>query len=143
MIFADTSFLISLTGNDSNSPAAVARAKTLAEPIVITALNRLEFENAIALLLFRNGLTAAEASIAKGVLEADEVAGRVVETHCDWPAVMEEALRITRTHSKQGGHRLLDILHVAAARQMAAIEFLSFDQRQRALAVAEGLKMGP
>jgi len=44
MLCADTSFLLSLTGNDSNSPAAVARVQTLSEPVNITALNRLEFE---------------------------------------------------------------------------------------------------
>ncbi|MEI7821134.1 MAG: hypothetical protein WCK55_09475 [Verrucomicrobiota bacterium] len=56
MIFADTSFLLSLEGNDSNSPVATAHAKTLGEPVRVTPLNRLEFENAIRLLPFRRML---------------------------------------------------------------------------------------
>ena len=59
MIFADTSFHLSLEGNDSNSPLATAHAKTLGEPVRVTPLNRLEFENAIRLLLFRRMLPEA------------------------------------------------------------------------------------
>jgi predicted nucleic acid-binding protein len=37
----------------------------------------------------------------------------------------------------------MDILHVASARAMGTREFLTFDTRQRALAVAVGLKVKP
>ena len=143
MIFADTSFLLSLAGNDTNSPAAVARAETLGGPIVITALNRLEFENAIALLRFRRAMPEAEASAARGAFKADEEAGRITEMVCDWPEVMVEALRISRAYAEQEGHRVVDILHVATALQLKAEEFLSFDKLQRDLGVAEGLTVGP
>ena len=72
MIFADTSFLLSLAGNDSNSAAATAQVQTLSEPVRITALNRLEFENAIRLLQFRRVLPEAEASATLGALAGDE-----------------------------------------------------------------------
>jgi hypothetical protein len=75
VILAETSFLHSLAGNDSNSPAAVARAETMGGPIVITALNRLEFENSIALLRFRGAMPEVEASAAMAALAADEEAG--------------------------------------------------------------------
>jgi len=143
VIFADTSFLLSLAGNDSNSSAAVARAKMLSEPIVITLLNRLEFENAIALLRFRRALPEAEGIAARDAFEADQEAGRITELGCEWPELMAEALRISRAHSEQAGHRLMDILYIAAALQLKADEFLSFDHRQRALGIAEGLSVGP
>jgi predicted nucleic acid-binding protein len=41
------------------------------------------------------------------------------------------------------GHRAYDILQVAAALVVGATEFWSFDGKQRALAQAEGLKVGP
>jgi predicted nucleic acid-binding protein len=41
-------------------------------------------------------------------------------------------------HLRQG-HRGFDILHVAAALQLQAAEFLTFDANQRRLANAEGL----
>ena len=143
MIFVDTSFLLSLAGNDSNSPAAGACVETMGVPIVITALNRLEFENAIALLLFRGAMPEVEASSATTALAADEEVGRITEAVCNWQEVMAEALRISRVRAGDEGHRLLDILHVAAALKMNAKEFLSFDKRQRELAVAEGLAVGP
>ena len=42
-----------------------------------------------------------------------------------------------------GGHRAFDILHIAAALQLGAKEFLTFDQNQRKLAAKAGLKIGP
>ena len=143
MICADTSFLLSLAGNDSNSPAATAHARTLSEPLRITALNRLEFENAIRLLRFRRTLPEAEANAALSAFSADELAGRLTELVCDWTAVMGEAMRLSSARSEREGHRVLDILHVAAALKSGATVFLSFDLKQRKLAVAERLTVGP
>ena len=121
----------------------MAHAKTLGEPIVITALIRLEFENAVALLRLRGAMPEVEAATATTAFAANEAAGRITEAMCDWPGVMTEAVRISRARTRQEGHRLLDILHVAAALRMGGKEFLSFDQRQRELAAAEGLAVGP
>ena len=143
MVCADTSFLLSLEGNDSNSPAATAHVQTLSEPVRITALNRLEFENAIRLLRFRRALPEAEASATRTALAGDERAGRIVELACEWTAVMSEAMRLSRARAEMEGHRVLDILHVAAALKSGASVFLSFDVRQRILAAGEGLTVGP
>ena len=143
MICADTSFLLSLAGNDSNSPAATAHAQTLSGPLRITALNRLEFENAIRLLRFRGVLAEAEATATLAAFAGDERAGRITELACDWTAVMGEAMRLSRNAAEREGHRVLDILHVAAALKSGATDFLSFDVRQCTLAAAEGLTVGP
>jgi hypothetical protein len=37
----------------------------------------------------------------------------------------------------------LDILHVAAAKSLRAVVFITFDSRQRLLATALGLKVAP
>lgn len=50
-----------------------------------------------------------------------------------------EAERLSAQHSERLGTRSLDILHVAFAVVLGAREFLSFDQRQAALAAAAGL----
>jgi predicted nucleic acid-binding protein len=42
-----------------------------------------------------------------------------------------------------GGHRSLDVLHVATALHLGAREFLTFDANQRKLALAENLKVKP
>ena len=143
MICADTSFLLSLTGNDSNSPTAVAHAQTLTAPVIITLLNRLEFENAIRLLRFRGIMPAVEAASLSAALAADEAGGRIVEMPCEWTAVFRRAQGLSEKRAEQEGHRLLDLLHVAAALELGATDFLTFDQRQRALALTEGLRVGP
>jgi predicted nucleic acid-binding protein len=143
MICVDTSFLLSLEGNDSNSPAATAQVKTLNQPLRITALNRLEFENAIRLLRFRGVLPEAELTATLAALDGDEQAGRISELTCDWASVMDGAMRLSRARAESEGHRVLDILHVAAALKSRATLFLSFDARQRKLAAAEGLAVGP
>jgi len=143
VILADTSFLLSLEGNDTNSPVAAAHVATMNGPIAICELNRLEFENAISLLRFRKALTEKEASITLESFAADEAAGRIAVAPCDWSAVLSESLRLSRRYAEAGGHRLLDILHVAIAKEAKADLFLSFDKRQRELARAEGLPVGP
>ena len=58
-------------------------------------------------------------------------------------AVHAEAERLSARHTAEGGHRSMDILHVATALSMGAREFLSFDGNQTALASVEGLTVKP
>jgi predicted nucleic acid-binding protein len=58
-------------------------------------------------------------------------------------SVIAEAKRISEIRTLAGGHRSFDILHVATALHLNAEEFLSFDDNQRTLAKAEGLKILP
>ena len=58
----------------------------------------------------------------------------------NWADVQNIAERLSSQHTLAGGHRALDILHVATALHLGVDEFLTFDQNQRALAAAEGLK---
>lgn len=54
-----------------------------------------------------------------------------------------EAEVVSHAHTVKLNVRTLDVLHVAAARVLGATEFLSFDNRQRVLAKAVGLQVGP
>jgi hypothetical protein len=60
-----------------------------------------------------------------------------------WPVAFRRAARLSELHSATTGTRSLDILHVAAAKSLRAVEFISFDGRQRALASAIGFKVAP
>lgn len=143
MDFADSSFLISLVDNDANTAAAAAYATGLGQPIAITELNRLEFESAINLLRFRGGISEQAAANAFRRFEADVAGGRIRYGGCNWRAVFSRALRLIRARTATEGHRLVDLLHVAAALENRAARFLSFDARQRKLAIAEGVSVGP
>jgi predicted nucleic acid-binding protein len=60
-----------------------------------------------------------------------------------WAAVHRTAERLSAAHTKAEGQRALDILHVSTALHLETKEFLSFDERQRKLAAAEGLAVKP
>ena len=143
MTCADSSFLLSLEGNDTNSLAATTYALGLKEPITISALGRLEVENATRLLSFRHVITMASAAALLANFSADESAGLIAEVRCPWPAVFATARRISSARTESEGYRLMDILLVAVAVELGADEFLSMDERQRKLALAEGLTVRP
>jgi predicted nucleic acid-binding protein len=50
---------------------------------------------------------------------------------------------LSEKHAATEGQRTIDLLHVALALEAGAKTFLSFDQRQRKLAKAAGLKVKP
>ena len=57
--------------------------------------------------------------------------------------VHRTAERLSSARTKTGGQRALDILHVATALHLGAQELLTFDDRRRKLATAEGLNVHP
>jgi predicted nucleic acid-binding protein len=62
-----------------------------------------------------------------------------VATALVWPDLYETAENLSETDTAKLGVRTLDLLHVAAALNLSATAFLSFDARQFALAMAAGL----
>ena len=97
--------------------------------------------NAFQLGVFRGLMSAADAAAAWAYLESDLRSGRLAKTAVDWRVAFGIAARLSARHSAQIGTRSLDILHVTAAKSVRAMEFVSFDARQRQLATAVGLKM--
>jgi predicted nucleic acid-binding protein len=55
--------------------------------------------------------------------------------------MFRDAAKLSLQHTPTGGHRSLDLLHVAAAKLMGARQFLSFDVRLNQLAKVEGMKL--
>lgn len=72
-------------------------------------------------------------------LKADLVHGDVVTVPAPWPQIHLAAERLSELYTDGGGHRSMDILHVATALELGAREFLTFDENQKKLAEAEGL----
>jgi predicted nucleic acid-binding protein len=108
-----------------------------------TALHVLERRNAFKLGIFRKLLTSAEAAAAWRNVERDLRSGRLVRQPVKWPSVLRLAARLSEQYSSIYGTRSLDIVHVATAKLSRLEEFVSFDSRQRNLALAIGLKVGP
>ena len=136
---ADTSFLFALYGNDGNTPRAVAWMKSHRTALTLTTLNEYELGNALRFAEFRKGLAPGEAALFWAQYEADRAKGRLNLHVCNLAGVMDEAKRLSATHTLTGGHRGFDILHVAATIQLKGKQLLTFDGNQKKLAEAEGL----
>lgn len=141
--YADSSFLVSCYVTDANTAQAKAYLLRAGVPLVFTALHALEVRNAFQLGVFRGLFSAADAAAARGNLETDLRSGRLVKKAVKWPVALRIAARLGEHHSASVGTRSLDILHIAAAKALRAVEFVSFDARQRTLAAAVGLKVAP
>jgi len=135
--YADTSFLVSLYIADAKS-ASAARVMRPKPTIFLTPLTELELVNALELALFRRQFRAAEIRASLAAFRQD-IAGGVYSLKPLPTTAFELASRIARRRSSRLGTRTLDILHVASALLLSAERFLTFDERQRHLARAEGL----
>ncbi len=138
---ADTSFLFSLYGNDAHTSRAVRFMKMRESPLTLTVLSEYELGNALRFAEFRKGIAPGDAALFCAQFEADRSSGRLRIQICNLADVVEEAKRLSATHTLKGGHRGFDILHVATALLLGVTEFLTFDANQRKLAEAEGLKV--
>lgn len=139
--YPDTSFLFSLYGNDAHSPRAVRWLKKHKATLTITVLSEFELGNALRFAEFRKGIAPGEAALFYAQFEADRASGRLHIRVCNLAEVLSEAQRLSATHTLTGGHRGFDILHVATALHLGAMEFLTFDSNQRNLAEAEGMRV--
>jgi predicted nucleic acid-binding protein len=141
--YADTSFFFSLFAQDAHTVQAGQIAATLQTSLVFTPLQRHELRNAFRLSLFRREITAAECQRLLDAVEADTKTGVLVETPVSWAEVYSEAETLSAAHTKTLGTRGFDVLHVAAAIALGTRNFLTFDARQKSLAVKAGLKVKP
>ncbi len=140
--YCDTSFLVSLYAPDANSEVSAAEMLRASTMLLITPLCELELVNALQLRLFRNELTAAETQAAYTAIQSDISAG-IYSLQPLSTGIFEAAKRLSLKYVAKIGSRSLDVLHVAAALAMGAEMLLSFDDKQRKLARAAGLRVAP
>jgi predicted nucleic acid-binding protein len=110
--------------------------------LFISPLVELELTNALQLRVFRKELTKGEATAAYALIQNDLATG-VYSVQPVSATVFDAAKRISLKYTAGIGSRSLDVLHVAAALAMRADVLLSFDDNQRKLAKAAGLRAAP
>ena len=142
-LYADSSFLVSCYVTDANTVDAKSYLIRTVKPIFFTALHGLEVRNALKLGVFRGLFAVADANAAWRNLESDLRNGRLVKRSVSWTLVFRVAARFSDLYSATVGTRSLDIIHIATAKTLRLDEFVSFDDRQRKLAVKVGLKVVP
>jgi predicted nucleic acid-binding protein len=125
---------------DANSAAAASRLKNVQLPLPINSLGEFELVNAISLRVFHKQITAGEAQIALNLME-DDIRKGVLQQKPVSTNVLEIARRLSLKHTARLGTRSLDVLHVASALALKASTFLTFDFRQRKLALAAKLRV--
>ena len=144
-VYADTSFLLSYFGQDSNTLPAHRYAAAWIQPprIAWTPFGQLEFNNAARALIFSGKLDLTRWHAIQLRVKEDLRNGILTARALPVYRHYEAAENISSAHTVRNGARTLDVLHVAAASVLGAKEFLSFDLRQRQLAAHCGLKILP
>jgi predicted nucleic acid-binding protein len=143
MVCADCSFLVSRYGDDVNSAVARDFPKISRKPIHVHTIAEFEYRNALRFLVFRGKITSEQCLQWLAEYEADVNRGLLIPAQMSLPKAFAEAEKISTKHTETHGHRAYDILQVAAASLLGATDFWSFDGKQRTLAQAEGMKVGP
>jgi len=145
--YADTSFLCSIYRQQDHTDRALELRGGLGELLHYTSLLEFEFVQAVELQVWLHsndktrGYSRAEANRMIRDWESDVASGinRLV------PFDMDAVLRLSKSYSIRqtatGGHRTMDVLHVATAVHLGAKKFLTFDARQRILAEFAGLEV--
>jgi len=145
MVFPDTSFLCALYVPQSTSARAISLMSRQPIALEVSSLLLYEFRQSVQFQVFRQskdrtqGFPLAMARAAMTALQADIKAGALHLAAVDWADVHQRAEHLCLHHTRSGGHRTVDILHVATALHLGATTFLTFDANQRTLAEAEGL----
>ncbi len=141
--YPDSSFLFSLVTKDSRTREATAYMVRAAEALFFTPFHRIEVRNALRNAASRGDITEQICLRAFRQIEDDLRDGMLIHTPMEWTNVFRRADELSEEHASHNGQRTIDLLHVAAALECSAKTFLSFDQRQRKLAQAAGLKVRP
>jgi len=136
-IYANTSFFVSLYLPDRYS--AEAERRMASKPRVwLTPLHIAEWTHSVSQHVFRKEISVREAGLAHAELERDRENGLWLEV--DLPeSVWQTCTQLASKHGPKLGPRTLESLHVAAALELGAKSFWTFDERQAKLAVAAGL----
>lgn len=148
-VYADTSFLVKLLSEEPGSPQAVAEYRRLNRPrLFYLPLHGLEVENAIRHRAFHETRVRPSSQRGHIVQERDAALARVhqflkrgalAEITLDMELAMDRARQLSAAHTEKTGARAIDLLHVACALLLESEAFLTSDQRQAAIARAEGL----
>lgn len=141
--YGDSSFFVSLYRKDRNAPAAKRFMDKRTETIGFSPLNRIELRNALRNLSARGEISEQERRTAFRQMEEDLDDGFLLHVPVNWTQTLRRADHLSEHQATSEGQRTIDLLHVAIALECRAVTFLSFDQRQRKLAAAAGLRVKP
>jgi predicted nucleic acid-binding protein len=141
MIYAESSVLTSLVMRDANNEKAIELTGSQDAPFFFNHLLKLEICNAIRLNVAAGTMDEVGAAKCERQVASLQRDGKWQMVEPDWERVFKHSMGFSRAHTSSIRTRSFDILHVAAAVELGATEFWSFDKRQRSLACEVGLRV--
>jgi len=129
----------------ANSPKAAEYFAKMPEPLHVASPLLFEFRQSTRWQTFLHGKdqtkgfdrATGQATLAK--LQSNIASGAIVVVPVEWADIASIAERLSAQFTWTEGYRGFDVLHVATALHLGAVEFLTFDTKQKALAEEEGL----
>ncbi len=140
MLYLDTSALLKLYILETGSEAVQAQVAAQDHPLPVWELQEAELVNALRLKAFWREITVEQAETQIAHFGERKRRGLYYFPELDRSDLMD-TFRHLSAETPRLGCRTMDILHVACAVQITASGFLTFDQRQRTLALHAGLKV--
>jgi predicted nucleic acid-binding protein len=141
MLYLDTSALLKLYIREQGSEAVQAHIVSQDLPLPIWEIQEAELVNALRLKAFWKEITPAQAETQIDLFQTRRKKGFYTFPEIDRTALMKRFLSLS-AETPRLDCRTMDIFHVACALEISATLFLSFDQRQNALATHAGLTLG-
>jgi len=143
IIYCDTSFLVSLLNEeDVNYPAARALAGTHARhDFVLCEVHQLELPAAVRAATHRASSPIPEPVARRVINRFDRARTSNLFQHktVNLADSVSMARSLGEAHGWQEKHTTFDLWHLAAAWSLSAGAFLTFDQRQKRIAVLLGM----
>lgn len=143
LIFADASFLVALFAGTEHSKEARQWWKRSHAVITISSLVLFEAQHSIRSLHLSRKIKRADARWANEHMTRRILEGMVEVRELSNKRVYPAARRLSIHYGENRSFGAMDIVHVATAQELAARGFLTFDNRQRELAEAEGMHVMP
>jgi predicted nucleic acid-binding protein len=152
-IYVDTNFLVRMYLELPRCDEAIkmlnSRSGRRAWPLPVTLLMRLELVNAIQRLVFesRSGgqwrVTPESAAMALADFNQDlSDSVFLVRSPLTLEDIEPEFDALVARYTAREGFRTYDVIHVASARALSCVKFLTFDDKTRKLATFAGMKTG-
>lgn len=138
MLYLDTSALLKLYIREAGSDSVQAIIASQDRPLPIWEIQHAELVNALRLKVFWNEISADQADTQIELFQSRFNRGLYLFPEIDRHSLMRRFLTLS-AETPRSGCRTMDIFHVACALEIGATRFLSFDQRQCALATHVGL----
>jgi len=136
--YADTSFLVSLYLTDTHTREA-ERLMASGPVVCLTPFHVAEWTHAVEQHVFRGALSRSEGNAYHERFQRHRETALWMEIAVP-ELVFDISTQLARRHGAKLGLRTLDTLHVASALELKAERFWTFDERQKKLARAVGLK---